>query len=111
MGAFQLESVLISKTWLAKTKYKASKRKNLNKQENQAIRDLRHNKDIIIKTAGNGSAKVIMDKAEYIKEVERQLNDTHFHEPTSTGITGEVIQRANLHTHKGIKSQIINVVI
>ena len=69
---------------LQKQKYKAPRRKNLNKQKYQTIKDLRHNIDIIIKPADKGSAIVIMDKEDYIKKDERQVTPTSMSPPAET---------------------------
>ena len=37
-----------------------------------------------------------MEKTSYINEGQKQLNNTQFHEPTETDLTGEVIQRLTL---------------
>ena len=46
---------------------------NTSKDERKAIGTLKKNTEIIIKPADKGGAIVIMDKANYIKEGERQL--------------------------------------
>ena len=48
---------------------------NLSKDEFKALKNLKHNPDIIIKRADKGSASVIMDKTNYIAEAHRQLNN------------------------------------
>ena len=53
--------------------------KNISKQEYQAIQNLSKNQDIIIKPADKGSAVVILDKIDYVKEGYRQLkNEKHY---------------------------------
>ena len=100
VGPFQLESMLSTVEHdLQKQKYTAPKKSNLNKQEYQAIKDLRHNTDIVTKPADRGSAIVIMGEGNYIKEGQRQLNDTNFYQPTNEDLTGEVIQRVNIYVH------------
>lgn len=54
-------------------------KKNLTKQEVKGIKELKQNSEIIIKPADKGSATVILDKANYILEAERQLgNPKHY---------------------------------
>ena len=53
-------------------------KKDLNKFEYQAIKDLRCNTDIIIKHADKGSVIIIIEKGNCIKEGQIQLNDTDF---------------------------------
>ena len=48
---------------------------NLSKNERNALKELADNRDIIIKPADKGSAIVIMDTQDYIKEGDRQLSD------------------------------------
>ncbi|CAH2299608.1 Hypothetical predicted protein, partial [Pelobates cultripes] len=50
-------------------------RMNLNKEEQQALADLRENKEVVIKPADKGGGIVLMDREYYIEESLRQLND------------------------------------
>ena len=52
-----------------------------------------------MKPADKGSTIVIVDKALYINQGQKQHNNTWFYEPTDTDLTGEVIHRVNLHAH------------
>ena len=56
-----------------------------------------------MKPAGKDSAIVIMDKASYINEGQKQLNNTHFYEPTERDLTREVLHGVNLHVHDMLK--------
>ena len=67
--------------------------------EFQVIRTLKSNNDIIINLSDKGRAIVNMDRAQYITEGQRQLSSAPFYKPTDTNLTGEVIQRVNLHAH------------
>ena len=49
---------------------------NLTKEERKALEELKARTDIIITKADKGGAVVIWDTNDYIKEAERQLNDT-----------------------------------
>lgn len=49
---------------------------NISKHETLAIKELKSNTNIVIKKADKGSATVIMDKASYLLEGYRQLNNT-----------------------------------
>ena len=53
---------------------------NLSPEELEALKQLRNDNTIVFKKADKGSYVVIMNRDEYIAEVERQLNDTHFYE-------------------------------
>jgi len=46
-----------------------------------AIRQLRKNENIIIKSADKGGAVVLMDKELYIQEALRQLNNINYYQP------------------------------
>ena len=50
--------------------------RNLTKDEQEALENLRSYDDIIIKQADKGSAVVVMDKGTYIQEAMGQLNDS-----------------------------------
>ena len=52
---------------------------NLSPEELEALKQLRNDNTIVIKKADNGSTVVIMNRDDYIAEVERQLNDTKFY--------------------------------
>lgn len=52
---------------------------NLTKDETQALYQLQHNKNIVIKPADKWSAVVIMDREAYITEATRQLNDIKYY--------------------------------
>ena len=46
---------------------------NLSKEEWEALSDLQNDKSIVIKQADKGSAVVVWDRADYIKEAAGQL--------------------------------------
>ena len=61
---------------------------NLSPAERLALKDLRNNKDIIIRIADKGAAVVIQNRLDYLKEGYRQLSDPKFyqkldHNPTA----------------------------
>ena len=60
----------------SKFKTKRRPRFNTTRHERKAIGTLKKNTEIIIKPADKGEAIVIMDKSDYIKEGERQLQQT-----------------------------------
>jgi hypothetical protein len=49
---------------------------NLSAKDEQALKELSSNRDIMIKEADKGSGVVIMDTDHYIREGQHQLNDT-----------------------------------
>ena len=68
--------------------FRPSPRNNLTPNERKALKELCNNKDIIIKPADKGSAVVIMQREDYLREGYRQLSDPKFyrkldHEPTA----------------------------
>lgn len=78
---------------------------NLSTEEINALKSLRKNQTIVIKPADKGSAVVIMDKNQYIREANRQLLDTHYYKPLDHPIfretvpmIGEILER--LHKRK-----------
>ena len=58
------------------TKMKEKPYNNLIKNERKSMKELSEREDIIIIKAHKGGAAVIVDVADYIKEAERQLNNT-----------------------------------
>ena len=74
---------------LGKFTPKSTKRCNLSKAEKIAIRELENNPNIVIKPADKGSAVVVMNIADYIREAERQLSDIRFYEKIDTDLTHE----------------------
>ena len=48
---------------------------NLSNEEFSALRNLRNNKNAVIKKADKGSAVVIMDRNQYLHEAYKQLNN------------------------------------
>ena len=63
------------------------KRANLRKAEFEELQSLKSNSTIIIKKADKGSAVVIQDRTDYIKEGLRQLNDTKFYKQVEVDLT------------------------
>ena len=53
---------------------------NLTRKERQALYDLKNDKNIVIKGADKGSAVVVWDTEDYIKEAEKQLGDSDVYE-------------------------------
>ena len=54
-------------------------RDNLEPEEAEALRELRNNRNIIVKPADKGSAVVLMDREQYLWEGYRQLNDSTYY--------------------------------
>ena len=61
---------------LMKIEIPKDKCNNLTSKERQALYD----KNIVIKGAGKGSAVVVWDREDYIKEAEKQLGDSDIYE-------------------------------
>ena len=70
-------------------------KKNLQKCEFEALKKLRDNPEIIIKSADKGSATVIMDKMSYINEGYRQLNDERYYKKIDEPIYPETAKKVN----------------
>jgi hypothetical protein len=64
-------------------------RKNLTQREFQAIKKLKNNEDIIIYPADKGSAVVIQNRREYLREGYRQLSDTNSYRELQNDPTDE----------------------
>lgn len=52
---------------------------NLTTEEAEALKNLKNNRDIIIKPADKGGATVILNRDSYLKEAYRQLNNTKYY--------------------------------
>ena len=65
---------------LFKTEVPKDKFNNLTKGERDALCNLKNDKTIVIKGADKGSAVVVWDREDYIKEAENQLGDTNIYE-------------------------------
>ena len=50
---------------------------NLTSKERQALYDLKNDENIVIKSADKGSAVVVWDREDYLKEAEKQLGDSN----------------------------------
>ena len=76
---------------------------NLTKEQRMGITELCNNKNIVIKKADKGSAVVVMNTTDYLREGYRQLGDTNFYtklknDPTdsvSDKITRTLIEMKN----------------
>ena len=73
---------------------------NLTKNERTSMKELSEQEDIIITKADKGGAAVIVDVKDYIKEAERQLNNTKNYrkfqeDPTATNmkLVNDTIER------------------
>ena len=65
---------------LMKIEIPMSKYDNLTSKERQALYDLKNDKNIVIKGADKGSALVVWDREDYIKQAEKQLGDSDVYE-------------------------------
>jgi len=84
----QLESmIMFNETHLSEYQPRAPGNQNLTIEEKQALADLKHNTDIVIKPADKGSAVVIQNRKDYIDEGLRQLRDTKFYSEVPTDLT------------------------
>ena len=69
--------------------------RNLSKEEQKALDNLRGYTDIIIKQADKGSAVVVVDRVRYVGEAMRQLNDKDVYIPLNKDPTAEMIELIN----------------
>ena len=68
---------------LMKVEVPKDKFNNLTKSERKALYDLKSDKSIMIKSADMGSAAVVWNREDYIKEAEKQLGDEQVYEEVS----------------------------
>ncbi len=69
--------------------------KNLTNQEIEEMDELKQRDDLIFTKADKGGALVIMDVNDYIKEADRQLDDTNFYRKLSSDPTKMYAERIN----------------
>ena len=68
---------------LMKVEVPKDKFNNLTNSERKALYDLKNDKSIVIKSADKGSAVVVWNREDYIKEAEKQLGDQEVYEEVS----------------------------
>ena len=66
---------------------------NLKPDEIDAIRTLKNNREIVIKSADKGGAIVVMDKSAYITEANRQLNNIKYYKKLANPIFKDNINK------------------
>ena len=81
---------------------------NLPKPHRQALRKLKHRKDIVIESADKGSAKVIMDNTWYLEECYRQLNNPTFYEKQDTDWTHAIQKRDTEYAKRTLNNGLID---
>ena len=89
-GPINLEAMIAcnEQQFNARPTFKTNYKNNIDLMERQALKELLENKNIIIKPADKGSAVVIMNRLDYLREGYRQLSDTKYYirldnEPTA----------------------------
>ena len=75
---------------ILKTKPKHKISDNLTKQERMGLKTLKDNPHIVIKKADKGSAVVVMNTTDYLREGYRQLLDQKFYQKLHMDITNQV---------------------
>ena len=81
---------------------------NLKKEEARALRELMNNKHIIIKPADKGSVVVIMDRAQYLWEGYRQLNDPQYYSKLQKPLYPDTIPLVQKVIQKLVEKKFIN---
>ena len=79
---------IISKTTDGHQNLFLHNKNNISHDEKNAIHSLKHNTDIVIKSADKGGAVVVMDKYLYIAEAYRQLNNTKYYSRITKSVSG-----------------------
>ena len=82
-----LAMTMVNELELTKVKIYHHHPQNLTEKERLGLEELCDNHDIKIKPADKGSAIVIQNTKDYIKEAERQLVDEMFYKPLPTNPT------------------------
>ena len=74
--------------------------RNISKEEQEALENLRGYDDIVIKQADKGSAVMVMDMEKYVDEAMRQLIDKDVYIPSKKDPTAEMINKINARINK-----------
>ena len=85
---YEVEKILASK--------KQQWQPNLTREERQALKELMDNKNIVIKSADKGGAVVVWGYEQYIKEAQRQLQDTNFYTPLKNNPTDSLVNELKM---------------
>ena len=78
------------KNGLLQSKIKFTKKRNLSKKQFTGIKELCENPEIVIKKADKGSAVVVLNSTDYLREGYRQLSDTNFYRKIDKDPTQEI---------------------
>ena len=70
---------------------------NLTKEERQALKNLQNDHSIVIKEADKGSAVVVWDREDYLREAEGQLSDQNVYEELSGDVVSPLINIVKYH--------------
>ena len=79
---------------------KARCHRNISREEQKALENLRNYDDIIIKQADKGSAVVILDRGKYVAEAMRQLHDSEVYISLRDDPTADMIRKVNERVEK-----------
>ena len=81
---------------LLDTEIPSKRFKNLTKEEREALYSLKDDRSIIIRGAGKGSAVVVWDRENYLKEAYRQLDDKEVYEqvPDDPSVLANTLMKA-----------------
>ena len=74
--------------------------RNMSREEEEALENLRGYDGIVIKQADKGSAVVVMDREKYVDEAMRQLNDSDVYIPLQKDPTTTMIKKINARINK-----------
>ena len=78
------------KTGLLNSKVKKIRKPNLTREQTSSLRELSENPEIVIKKADKGSAVVVMNTTDYLREGYRQLSDSKFYTKLGHDCTDQV---------------------
>lgn len=82
--------------------------KNLSKEEKGAIRSLKQDPSITIKSADKGGAVVILNTEDYVAEANRQLSDRNFYLPLARDQSQRFNDRIETYLASLLKKEIIS---
>ncbi|XP_071139779.1 uncharacterized protein [Mytilus edulis] len=90
-----LESFITSVKAEVRSSISGKQVRNISKSESQAMINLKDRDKIVIKQADKGSAVVVINKADYIEEGNRQLSNAKFYKELTCDPTNEISKKIN----------------
>ena len=87
---------------------KRSSKLNISEEENAAFYELLHNKDIVIRPADKGSGIVVVDKIDYITQLQKEIEGSKSYEKTESDKTEDIHKKVKKLVNKLYRDGVIS---